>query len=155
MRRLALTALVAASACSAHLSTLPEHVFAGQDYPCDVSRRLPMIDTALAVVAAGVFAAIVAEASTCEGTDCSSTTSIGFLYAPVAVGFGWSAAKGFVETGRCRAYREHRLVLEPMPPPRPAPDPALVGSACERIPGVAHGGRCPPGLVCRDDVCRP
>jgi hypothetical protein len=148
-------ALVISSCSFARLQTLPEQPFAGQTYACDTSRTLPIIDVAVAALATAAFV-VVLQASRCadgELHDGCSTVSIGYYYAPIAIGFGWSAGRGFVETGRCRAFRENRLAVEPMPSLPPPPDPALVGSACEPIPGVEHGGRCPRGLVCRNDAC--
>jgi hypothetical protein len=152
-------ALAASASCSwVGMQTLPDAPMVGTAYACDESRARPVIDTALGVLA--LAAVTVVAIVTVDCTDGSSepgcgTVAIGFFWVPVAVSFGLSARHGFKEAARCHAYHAGRLPLVALPAPQPLVDPAAVGTACERLPGVARGGRCPRGLVCRGDTCQP
>jgi hypothetical protein len=151
-------ALVLSAGCSwASMRMLPERPVLGTVDECDESIGWPVTDTAIGVLATVAVAAIAIATVDClDGTRESgcSTVTIGFLWVPVALSYGLSARRGFKEAKRCRAYHENRLPMLELPP-APVADPADVGKACERIPGVARGGRCPRGLVCRGDTCQP
>ncbi len=140
------------------MDTLPERPIEGTRYTCDPSRWLPALDTAVAVVAlAATVTVAVAQVGCMDGSPepgCS-TVFVGYIWAPFGLLYGLSAESGFSEARRCRLYEWNQLPLMPAPPASPPPDPLAVGKPCQQIAGVAHGGRCPRGLVCRGDVCVP